>query len=52
MVFGGQLASILVCEKCKKVSFNYEDFDDISLPIKQDDFEKGRKRAENIQQQC
>lgn len=44
MLFGGQLASILVCEKCKKVSFNFEDFDDLSLPIKQEEDEKARKR--------
>ncbi|EJD05549.1 cysteine proteinase [Fomitiporia mediterranea MF3/22] len=44
MVFGGRLASILVCEKCKKISFTYEDFNDLSLPIKQEDYEKARKR--------
>lgn len=44
MVFGGRLASILVCEKCKKVSCTYEDFNDLSLSIKQEDYEKARKR--------
>lgn len=44
MVFGGQLASILVCEKCKKVSCTYEDFNDLSLSIKAEDYEKARKR--------
>ncbi|TDL19600.1 cysteine proteinase [Rickenella mellea] len=44
MVFGGQLASILVCDKCKKVSCIYEDFNDLSLPIKPEDYEKVRKR--------
>ena len=38
MVFGGQLASILVCEKCKKVSCTYEDFNDLSLSIKLEDY--------------
>ncbi|RDX46100.1 cysteine proteinase [Lentinus brumalis] len=43
MLFGGQLASILVCEKCKKVSVTYEDFNDLSLSIKPEDYVK-RKR--------
>ncbi|TBU29366.1 cysteine proteinase [Dichomitus squalens] len=38
MLFGGQLASILVCEKCKKVSVTYEDFNDLSLSIKPEDY--------------
>ncbi len=29
MAFGGQLASVLVCDKCKKVSMTFEDFDDL-----------------------
>ncbi|KAI0747091.1 hypothetical protein C8Q80DRAFT_1179265 [Daedaleopsis nitida] len=44
MLFGGQLASILVCEKCKKVSIRHEDFNDLSLSIKPEDYVKGRKR--------
>ncbi|KAI0777373.1 hypothetical protein BD413DRAFT_467236 [Trametes elegans] len=44
MLFGGQLASILVCEKCKKISVTYEDFNDLSLSIKPEDYVKGRKR--------
>ncbi|CDO71178.1 hypothetical protein BN946_scf184845.g48 [Trametes cinnabarina] len=44
MLFGGQLASILVCEKCKKVSVTYEDFNDLSLSIKPEDYVKNRKR--------
>ena len=44
MLFGGQLASILVCEKCKKVSLTYEDFNDLSLSIKPEDYVKDRKR--------
>ncbi|KAF8342391.1 hypothetical protein F5887DRAFT_975003, partial [Amanita rubescens] len=33
MIFGGQLTSILVCQKCKRISQTYEDFYDISLSI-------------------
>ncbi|KAH9943555.1 cysteine proteinase [Amylocystis lapponica] len=44
MLFGGHLASILVCEKCKKASVTYEDFNDLSLSIKPEDYAKGRKR--------
>ncbi|KAI0674599.1 hypothetical protein C8Q78DRAFT_605655 [Trametes maxima] len=44
MLFGGQLASILVCERCKKISVTYEDFNDLSLSIKPEDYAKGRKR--------
>ncbi|PCH44896.1 cysteine proteinase [Wolfiporia cocos MD-104 SS10] len=44
MLFGGQLASILVCEKCKKVSLTYEEFNDLSLSIKPEDYVKDRKR--------
>ncbi|EIW55600.1 cysteine proteinase [Trametes versicolor FP-101664 SS1] len=44
MLFGGQLASILVCERCKNVSITYEDFNDLSLSIKPEDYAKGRKR--------
>ena len=38
MVFGGQLASILICQKCKHISQTYEDFYDISLSIKPEDY--------------
>ncbi|TCD65201.1 hypothetical protein EIP91_002987 [Steccherinum ochraceum] len=44
MLFGGRLASILVCEKCKKISVTYEDFNDLSLSIKPEDYVKERKR--------
>ncbi|KAG8756743.1 hypothetical protein FRC12_010477 [Ceratobasidium sp. 428] len=37
MVFGGALASMLVCEGCKHVSHTYEDFMDLSLSIKPED---------------
>ncbi|KIM42391.1 hypothetical protein M413DRAFT_70760 [Hebeloma cylindrosporum] len=38
MLFGGQLTSILVCQKCKRVSQTYEEFNDISLSIKAEDY--------------
>jgi hypothetical protein len=44
MLFGGKLASILVCDTCKKVSVTYEDFNDLSLSIKPEDYVKERKR--------
>ena len=44
MLFGGRLASILVCQKCKNVSHTYEDFNDLSLSIKAEDYARERKR--------
>ncbi|EKM57052.1 uncharacterized protein PHACADRAFT_160590 [Phanerochaete carnosa HHB-10118-sp] len=44
MLFGGKLASILVCDTCKKISVTYEDFNDLSLSIKPEDYAKERKR--------
>ena len=44
MIFGGQLTSILVCEKCKHISQTQEEFNDISLSIKPEDYTKERKR--------
>lgn len=45
MIFGGELTSILVCQKCKHVSQTYEEFNDISLSIKAEDyFPHNRKR--------
>ena len=38
MVFRGQLASILVCDTCKKISVTTEDFHDLSLSIKPEDY--------------
>ncbi|KAI8928487.1 hypothetical protein BC831DRAFT_509974 [Entophlyctis helioformis] len=32
-VFGGRLASIVICDTCKHPSYSFEDFLDISLPI-------------------
>ena len=45
MLFGGKLTSILVCEKCKHISQTHEDFNDLSLSIKPDDYGKHRKRG-------
>ncbi|EGO03453.1 hypothetical protein SERLA73DRAFT_129766, partial [Serpula lacrymans var. lacrymans S7.3] len=44
MLFGGKLASVLVCQACKHVSHTYEDFNDLSLSIKAEDYARGRKR--------
>ncbi|KAG7097638.1 hypothetical protein E1B28_004970 [Marasmius oreades] len=44
MLFGGQLTSVLVCQKCKNISHTYEDFNDLSLSIKAEDYAKERKR--------
>ncbi|KAG2137438.1 peptidase C19, ubiquitin carboxyl-terminal hydrolase 2 [Suillus bovinus] len=44
MLFGGRLASILVCQACKHVSHTYEDFNDLSLSIKAEDYARERKR--------
>ncbi|KAK0204188.1 hypothetical protein DFS33DRAFT_1475633 [Desarmillaria ectypa] len=44
MIFGGKLTSVLVCQKCKHVSQTYEDFNDLSLSIKPEDYAKERKR--------
>ncbi|KAJ3980384.1 hypothetical protein F5890DRAFT_1541804 [Lentinula detonsa] len=44
MLFGGQLTSILVCQKCKNVSQTYEDFNDLSLSIKAEDYAREKKR--------
>ncbi|KAG8683837.1 hypothetical protein FRC08_014038, partial [Ceratobasidium sp. 394] len=46
MVFGGTLASILVCEGCNHISHNYEDFLDLSLSIRPEDA-RGGKRAKS-----
>ncbi|OCF36581.1 hypothetical protein I316_01832 [Kwoniella heveanensis BCC8398] len=43
VLFGGSLASVVVCERCKAVSHTYEGFLDISLSLKGDD-PKPRKR--------
>ncbi|KAG5654546.1 hypothetical protein H0H81_000071 [Sphagnurus paluster] len=49
MIFGGRFASILVCQKCKNVSQTYEDFSDISLSIKAEDYhERKRDRLKNL----
>ncbi|TFL00840.1 hypothetical protein BDV98DRAFT_605027 [Pterulicium gracile] len=44
LVFSGELTSILVCQKCKKISQSYEAFDDLSLSIKPEDYNRSKKR--------
>ncbi|KAI0088186.1 hypothetical protein BDY19DRAFT_994108 [Irpex rosettiformis] len=44
MVFRGQLASILVCDTCKKISVTTEDFHDLSLSIKPEDYVNKEQR--------
>ncbi|KIJ63200.1 hypothetical protein HYDPIDRAFT_113812 [Hydnomerulius pinastri MD-312] len=44
MLFGGKLTSVLVCQTCKHVSHTYEDFNDLSLSIKPEDYVRERKR--------
>ncbi|KAK0553961.1 hypothetical protein OC861_003820 [Tilletia horrida] len=48
VVFGGQLASIIVCESCRNIRHTYEDFYDISLPLRDESgskvSDKSRKR--------
>ncbi|KAI5478170.1 ubiquitin carboxyl-terminal hydrolase 16/45, partial [Pseudohyphozyma bogoriensis] len=36
-VFGGKLASVVICDECKNVSLTREDFMDLSLSLKDDD---------------
>ncbi|KAJ7098291.1 hypothetical protein C8R44DRAFT_811268 [Mycena epipterygia] len=48
MIFGGKLASILVCQKCKHVSNTYEDFNDLSLSIKQEDYDRGARKRDRF----
>ncbi|EKM76523.1 hypothetical protein AGABI1DRAFT_108823 [Agaricus bisporus var. burnettii JB137-S8] len=38
MIFGGRFTSILVCQKCKNISQTYEDFNDVSLSLKAEDY--------------
>jgi len=49
MIFGGKLTSILVCQKCKHISQTFEDFNDISLSLKAEDYqERKRDRLKNL----
>jgi len=48
MLFGGQLTSILVCQKCKRVSQTYEEFNDISLSIKAEDYLPHNKKRDRF----
>ncbi|CAG8724694.1 43884_t:CDS:2 [Gigaspora margarita] len=45
--FGGKLVSLIVCDTCKNESYSYEEFLDVSLPIKSpfgEDQNKGSKQ--------
>ncbi|EIN08933.1 cysteine proteinase [Punctularia strigosozonata HHB-11173 SS5] len=44
MLFGGKLESFVVCERCNHVSRTLEDFNDLSLSIKPEDYARERKR--------
>ncbi|EPQ29489.1 uncharacterized protein PFL1_02708 [Pseudozyma flocculosa PF-1] len=44
MLFCGKLASMIVCESCKKVSHTYEDFFDLSLSIRSETDVRVKKR--------
>lgn len=44
-IFGGKLASVIVCEECRGVSRIEEDFLDISLPLKSDEGKVKRVRT-------
>ncbi|KLT43666.1 hypothetical protein CC85DRAFT_226517, partial [Cutaneotrichosporon oleaginosum] len=44
VLFGGLLASIVVCETCKSVSHTYEGFLDLSLSMRGDDDAPARQR--------
>lgn len=37
VIWGGRLASMVICEGCRHISHNYEDFLDISLPLRPED---------------
>ncbi|KAL7415159.1 hypothetical protein BDY24DRAFT_440099 [Mrakia frigida] len=43
LLFGGRLASMIVCETCKSVSHTYEDFMDLSMGLPQEE-PRERKR--------
>jgi ubiquitin carboxyl-terminal hydrolase 16/45 len=44
VLFGGLLASVVVCETCKSVSHTYEGFLDLSLSMRNDDDAPARQR--------
>ncbi|KAF7329614.1 USP domain-containing protein [Mycena kentingensis (nom. inval.)] len=48
MIFGGKLTSVLVCQKCKHVSHTYEDFNDLSLSIKSEDYQSGNRKRDRF----
>eukprot|EP00842_Homolaphlyctis_polyrhiza_P001210 jgi/Hompol1/208/HPOL_005276-RA len=44
-VFGGSMASVIVCDTCKHPSFSFEAFLDVSLPITKSHEKKGSMRS-------
>ncbi|GAC72926.1 hypothetical protein PANT_7d00344 [Moesziomyces antarcticus T-34] len=48
LLFCGKLASMVVCEGCKKVSHTYEDFYDISLSLRDDDANPKSRRRDRL----
>ncbi|KAJ3085102.1 Ubiquitin carboxyl-terminal hydrolase 16 [Quaeritorhiza haematococci] len=39
--FGGNLVSVIVCDACKHISYSFEDYMDVSIPIVQEGGKKG-----------
>ncbi|CED83535.1 Ubiquitin-specific protease [Phaffia rhodozyma] len=49
LLFGGRLASMVVCESCKSVSHTYEDFMDLSMSLPEEEpRERKRDRLKSI----
>ncbi|CAG8562139.1 7742_t:CDS:10 [Acaulospora morrowiae] len=46
--FGGKLASVIVCKTCRMCSYSYEEFLDVSLPIKSNNNEGRFKKMKNF----
>ncbi|KAI8803686.1 hypothetical protein BJ742DRAFT_827787 [Cladochytrium replicatum] len=40
-IFGGKLVSVIVCNACKNITYNLEDFMDLSLPIVSEEKKSG-----------
>ncbi|KND04575.1 uncharacterized protein SPPG_00296 [Spizellomyces punctatus DAOM BR117] len=41
-VFGGKLCQLIVCDACKNVSYSFEEYMDLSLPILQDGIKQSK----------
>ncbi|CAG8460639.1 11416_t:CDS:2 [Acaulospora morrowiae] len=46
--FGGKLASVIVCKTCRMCSYSYEEFLDVSLPIKFNNHERILKKVKTF----